>query len=1083
MFMIHRFHHRVIVMLMLGAAALCFAFHGKSDAADASHQVPEGMVVVPGGKFIMGTSDEQRERLASEYKLNPDLFGMQTYREVDLPTFFIDRHEVTVGQYRAFVEETGHRPPLTWQLNSWYLEERREQWPVVGVDYDDAAAYAKWAGKRLSTEEEWEKAARGADGRLWPWGNEWAPDVIAREPHQNQGAPGPWPVGLNHRDRSVYGALNMAGNVPEWVDGKLEPGFEYTAIVKGGGFLFDSPEQFICAAGVGHPRGNGSLATSIMFNNPYIGFRCAMDVPEGFEPDPSGAVEPPYQGPIDILRAGRRAPDLSSYRREKIKILPVANASYLASGNPKPRKWPQNLSGEGIKAKMTPWHLEVSVPYLPGDQFGILLENHWQHNSPIEEIHFNKDFTRVELKTGVPEWNLESRITLEGGLDHVDVTYENTNTGDTVIPGSQEMCLSALGAPNFRDHDGARTFLSTEDGLKSMSQIWHYVNDRIYCQNHMLPSKPPAGTEGPAITGPLIATTSRDGQWLVSPLSLTPAPNRLFNNREYSCLHCTPDSSVEPGETKVMIQRIYFLHGTLDDLSVRYESDLAAIAGPSSIGEQAENPGIKTVGVEGERYTALVPDTLDLARHAEFALNALVLGHYPEFDYEPKQSNRVTGDFFLGTKWIESFPMMRVMCGSDLGLDVEMKMMESYLARIEADGLLHCPPDNPVRRGGRGYEQAEEPYTSPYADGRMVLAMMAWGQRDGDPAWTERMRAMAEGLKRIPIYKDDYAYYPDGGVAFDFSYLRNSGYKNTAEPASEHAGAEGTVKFYQSNQMRALARWAALSGDRESLQVAGKIANYLLKPQFWEKGYPEEVIGRQRGQWSGHYHGNTAVLMGLLRYAIIARDRQLMELVRASYEYSRNFGIARIGWFPTHSGHDTPPKVVCETCRTADMVALAVELSTEGLGDYWDDVDGYVRNALVEQQFTDMDRLKALVAAKDPDPSWMLGTFGCGGLSVMDDYTIACCTGNGAPAMYFAWEGIVRAEDGVAQVNLLLNRASPWLDVNSYLPYEGKVTLHNKTARRVSVRVPNWVDKLMVECRLNGPAGPDRLAGQLPDRG
>ena len=78
-----------------------------------------------------------------------------------------------------------------------------------------------------------------------------------------------------------------------------------------------------------------------------------------------------------------------------------------------------------------------------------------------------------------------------------------------------------------------------------------------------------------------------------------------------------------------------------------------------------------------------------------------------------------------------------------------------------------------------------------------------------------------------------------------------------------------------------------------------------------------------------------------------------------------------------------------------------------------------------------------------------------------------CCTGNCTQALYYAWEAIVRCRNGWAQVNLLFNRASPWLEVDSYLPYEGKVVLKNKTAEKVSTRIPYWVDKGGVKCRVN----------------
>jgi hypothetical protein len=79
-----------------------------------------------------------------------------------------------------------------------------------------------------------------------------------------------------------------------------------------------------------------------------------------------------------------------------------------------------------------------------------------------------------------------------------------------------------------------------------------------------------------------------------------------------------------------------------------------------------------------------------------------------------------------------------------------------------------------------------------------------------------------------------------------------------------------------------------------------------------------------------------------------------------------------------------------------------------------------------------------------------------------------CCTSNGSTGLYYAWEAAVRYTEPVATVNLLLNRTSPWVDVDSYLPFEGKVVLHNKKAEKLSVRIPAWVQERKIRCQVNG---------------
>ena len=137
----------------------------------------------------------------------PCLVGRER-REIQIGAFYIDRAEVSNEVYRTFAGATGRG----------FLETSQEapaSFPVVGVSYDDAAAFCAWAGKRLPTDVEWEKAARGPDGRLYPWGDQPRPDLAnvphGNEPHELQ------PVESNMSGASVYGAINLLGNVWEWV--------------------------------------------------------------------------------------------------------------------------------------------------------------------------------------------------------------------------------------------------------------------------------------------------------------------------------------------------------------------------------------------------------------------------------------------------------------------------------------------------------------------------------------------------------------------------------------------------------------------------------------------------------------------------------------------------------------------------------------------------------------------------------------------------------------------------------------------------------------------------------------------------
>ncbi len=474
----------------------------------------------------------------------------------------------------------------------------------------------------------------------------------------------------------------------------------------------------------------------------------------------------------------------------------------------------------------------------------------------------------------------------------------------------------------------------------------------------------------------------------------------------------------------------------------------------------------------------MIPATLDLADHARVAINALALAMNPQKDYEPFGSG--VGQIFLAAKHLEALPMMRQMCGSDQHRDHEQAAMAHQVSLFGEDGLWYCPNNSPERRAGRGYQPTDEDYTTPYADARMMLTMMAWHQRDGDSRWLERIERMAHGLMKIAIRKDDYAYYPDAEYGFDWAYLKKSGWTQTAEPAGEHTGGEGTVRFYQANQIRALTRWWEMTGDESALELAGRLARFLTKPKFWEQSFVPDAAGLAHGHFRGHTHGAMTGIRGLLRYAMATNDNALLRFCQSSYEYLKQFTLPRIGWVsawigPNPIGH----RIACETCTISGLIAVAAKLTEAGLGDYYDDIDAYARNHLIESQYSDEQRVTAIcqanaqhlqqIAAGGWSRHNVLGGFqgasDLGGLYLMP---CACCTGNASTALFYAWDSILRERDGNVDVNLLLNRQSPWVDVASWLPYEGKVRVRVKQATQVGVRLPGGVAGKGVGCQVSG---------------
>lgn len=189
-----------------------------------------GMVLVPPGPFVMGSEEFAREA---------------PQRTVDLPAFWIDRFPVTNNDYAAFVSATGHRAPVDWHAGQ--PRDGLGDHPVM-VTWTDADAYAVWAGKRLPTEAEWEKAARGTDGRRYPWGNSWDPSrALTWETAAVTGMRSE-PVTARPRGASPYGCEQMIGLLEEWTADWYDayPGSDYSSrgygeryrVLRGGAWIF-----------------------------------------------------------------------------------------------------------------------------------------------------------------------------------------------------------------------------------------------------------------------------------------------------------------------------------------------------------------------------------------------------------------------------------------------------------------------------------------------------------------------------------------------------------------------------------------------------------------------------------------------------------------------------------------------------------------------------------------------------------------------------------------------------------------------------------------------------------------------------
>ena len=520
-------------------------------------------------------------------------------------------------------------------------------------------------------------------------------------------------------------------------------------------------------------------------------------------------------------------------------------------------------------------------------------------------------------------------------------------------------------------------------------------------------------------------------------------------------------------------------------------------------------PKVQAPRFEGERYEALVPDTLDIAERADFAVHGLSNMADPDEDYElwiEALLNRnppivlhnfhdlnVAGDGFL-----EALSLLRAVTGSDLNMDVDQGWMDSLLHMQGEDGLVYMPmaarPWASIGREwlkGKGDPGTGDQLAAIHGQNGYIGAMTLYFVLSGEELWKERLERNIDRMAELMVYKDDYCYYPIMAAAPGATVSPDMG-KPDPDCIHEAGG------LCAGHLIQALCYAYRATGYEAAFELAGKLAVYLKDHcGCYDAG------GRFLGV--AHTHMHVRSLSGLLEYALLADNTGMIEFCRKSYEYARLTGSPTVGFFPSVPGPDAAyydnsmraelsPQM--EGCSAADMVSVAIKLSQGGVGDYWDDADRYIRNHFSEIQILRTDWVERMIEGlprtpvdedatqgsargyETVNPSGKRSIGAVCGVTLPNDislghpfeqgFVLGCCNINFSRAIPYLWDNILDFYDGTLRVNLLLNRASQWADVDSYIPYEGRVDVKIKQACALSVRIPEWVAPEDAEVTVNG---------------
>ena len=506
------------------------------------------------------------------------------------------------------------------------------------------------------------------------------------------------------------------------------------------------------------------------------------------------------------------------------------------------------------------------------------------------------------------------------------------------------------------------------------------------------------------------------------------------------------------------------------------------------------NPSARSLPLKpysGQRYPDRIPDTYDIQSRAALGINALTGATNPLADHElywkvmfacnPVVMNHDWNDW-CQIKFQESLPLLRIASGSSQEAQVDQVWQDVTLKSLGSDGLYYIPMQGRpwawesscwtegIARADGTLAQLKDPtitqITNPYVNGRMMGTMLIYLLRDmqgllrdQDSIWLEAIKKMVDRLAELAIYQDDFAYYPafvyEPGAVYD---------KDSPKAAMPRYILGGEIS---GRLPEGLGRVYQFTGYEPARVLGEKIVRYV-KYHMDYYGPNGEFLAEK------HFHGHTIYLLSLLEFAIATGDRDTIEFVRRGYEWAKSPASGAcdlIGYFPEVADQVWP---AAESCEIADMIALALRLTTAGAGDYYNDAERWTRNHFSEAQLTDtawvdeqaQHRPARPVAANetgDRVAARNVGGFAQGSSAnefwaKNPDGIVHCCTGNGTRTIYCLWRDAVRYEDGRLSVNLLLNHASPWADVYSFIPYRGQVDIRLKQDMpEVRVHAPGWI--------------------------
>jgi hypothetical protein len=443
-------------------------------------------------------------------------------------------------------------------------------------------------------------------------------------------------------------------------------------------------------------------------------------------------------------------------------------------------------------------------------------------------------------------------------------------------------------------------------------------------------------------------------------------------------------------------------------------------------------------------------------RAARLARDGLLARLDPAAAYRPRFQLDLTGedarlvhdDYWDGVdlagRTIDALIRLRRIIGGDAS-EAELGLRASFLARQGDLGLFYGAGDT-------------GDVADSFCQSRALLGLTAWLAATGDAAIEERLRRLVAGLAQIAVSNEDYSYFP--GRGYRDGWLD---YGLTKDEAFDHLDNYG----YASQSALPLMEYYTLASYRPARDLAGRLLRHFV--------YYAGLVNDE-GQFAGETHASGYLAMGIaaVRYGAATGDEAYLGWADRLYRWVRA-NSSEFGWVPGPLGlgadyfarwYQAPLRRTCETCSLADMLNLAILLATQGHAEYWDDVDRYARNQLLQNQFGSAEAVLSAAARGRVPPdvqralagAWESFALPYRLLARPDDrrFVEGCCSGSGGRALGLVWEHGLEQRGPVLHVHLGVSRDGPLAQVTSYEPAAGRLDVVPRAATALRLRVPTW---------------------------